>query len=278
MAAACANRVAAAGPGGASVVDTALVFSVYPFYIFANFSGYTDVVIGAARLSGLRLPENFNRPFSAASFIEFWNRWHMTLSNWLRVYVYNPLLMTLMRRFPAPEYASWLTVLCFFVTFFLVGAWHGQTSEFLFYGVLQGGGVAVNKLWQLQMAQRLGRKPYRALSARPLYVAVARGLTFTFFGFSLLWFWGNWPQLQALATAAGPGKIVLALALVLVAASIILDVLARLHDGLVAGAGAVPAALRLDWRAAVCGALLLLLGVNKLLLDASPPPVVYKEF
>ena len=71
---------------------------LYPFFLYANFSGYIDIVIALARLMRVRLPENFDRPFSAASFIDFWSRWHITLSNWLKTYVYNPLLLALMRR------------------------------------------------------------------------------------------------------------------------------------------------------------------------------------
>ena len=63
----------------------------YPFFLYANFSGYIDIVVAVARLMRVRLPENFDRPFSASSFIEFWSRWHITLSNWLKTYVYNPL-------------------------------------------------------------------------------------------------------------------------------------------------------------------------------------------
>ena len=69
------------------------------------------------------------------------------------------------------------------VTFFLIGAWHGQTGSFLFFGVLQGFGTGFNKLYQVTMANRLGRKQYRALCADPLYRAGARGLTFTWFAF-----------------------------------------------------------------------------------------------
>ena len=70
---------------------------LYPLFLYANFSGYIDIVIGLARLMRIRLPENFNRPFAAPSVLDFWNRWHMTLSNWLKTYVYNPLLLVLMR-------------------------------------------------------------------------------------------------------------------------------------------------------------------------------------
>ena len=99
----------------------------YPFFLYANFSGYIDIVIALARLMRVRLPENFNRPFSASSFLDFWNRWHITLSSWLKTYVYNSLLLGLMRQFPSPAIESFIGVFSFFVTFFLVGIWHVRT-------------------------------------------------------------------------------------------------------------------------------------------------------
>ena len=128
----------------------------YPLFLYANFSGYIDIVIALARLMRIQLPENFDRPFSASSFLDFWNRWHITLSKWLKTYVYNPLLMVLMRRISSSSIEPFLGVVCFFVTFFLIGVWHGRTSEFIMFGVLQGGGVALNKLWQNWMTGRFG--------------------------------------------------------------------------------------------------------------------------
>jgi D-alanyl-lipoteichoic acid acyltransferase DltB (MBOAT superfamily) len=168
---------------------------VYPFFLYANFSGYIDIVIAIARLMRVRLPENFDRPFSASSFLEFWNRWHITLSTWLKTYVYNPLLLALMRRVSSLTLQPLLGVFCFFVTFFLVGIWHGRTPEFVIFGLLQGGGVAINKLWQLGSARMLGSKRYKALAKNPIYDALARGLTFTWFAFTLFWFWANWAQI-----------------------------------------------------------------------------------
>ena len=75
---------------------------VYPLFLYSNFSGYIDIVIALARLMRLRLPENFDRPFAASSVLDFWNRWHITLSDWLKTYVYYPLLVALMRRVPSP--------------------------------------------------------------------------------------------------------------------------------------------------------------------------------
>lgn len=167
---------------------------VYPLFLYANFSGYIDIVIALARLMRVRLPENFDRPFSAKSFIEFWNRWHITLSNWFKAYVYNPLLVALMRRNSSSALEPLLGVLCFFVTFFLVGIWHGRTSEFIFLGLLFGAGVSINKLWQLGLAQVMGRKGYKALAKNPVYITFGRGLTFSWFALADIWFWADWRQ------------------------------------------------------------------------------------
>jgi hypothetical protein len=174
---------------------------LYPFFLYANFSGYIDIVIAIARLMRVRLPENFDRPFSASSFLDFWSRWHITLSTWLKTYVYNPLLLALMRRFSSIALQQLLGVFCFFVTFFLVGLWHGRTSEFIFFGVLQGGGVAVNKLWQLGMARVLGRRSYKDLAKNSAYIAFGRGLTFSWFALTQFWFWADWAQINGLCRA-----------------------------------------------------------------------------
>jgi alginate O-acetyltransferase complex protein AlgI len=189
------NALSPNQPMGTGALTGAIIAASYTIYIYFNFSGYTDIVIGIARFLRIKLPENFNRPFSADNFLEFWNRWHMTLSHWLKTYVYNPLVIALMRRFPAAKAEPFLGVIAFFVTFFLIGLWHGRTSEFLFYGVLLGAGMSVNKLFQIEMAKAMGKKQYKELSANWMYQAVCRGVTFTFLSFSLLWFWSNWNDL-----------------------------------------------------------------------------------
>lgn len=175
----------------------------YAVYLFLNFSGYTDLVIGVGQLLGQKLPENFNRPFAAASFLDFWARWHMSLSDWLKTYVYSPLVKSLMRRYPSRAFEPYIGVCAFFVTFFLIGLWHGQTMVFVLYGFLLGLGVSGNKLHQIFMAKRLGRKRYNELSRKALYLAVGRGLTFTWFALSLVCFWAKWVQITAIAGALG---------------------------------------------------------------------------
>jgi alginate O-acetyltransferase complex protein AlgI len=174
---------------------------LYPLFLYCNFSGYIDIVIALARLMRVRLPENFDRPFAASSVLDFWNKWHMTLSNWLKTYVYNPLMIALMRRIPSLSMQPFLGVICFFVTFFLIGVWHGRTSEFVFFGVLTGGGMSINKLWQLGLTRAMGRKGYRELARNLFYVAFGRGLNFVWFSFTLFWFWADWKQIEAVFSA-----------------------------------------------------------------------------
>jgi D-alanyl-lipoteichoic acid acyltransferase DltB (MBOAT superfamily) len=177
---------------------------VYPIFLYANFSGYIDIVIALARLMRLRLPENFNRPFTAGCVLDFWNQWHITLSNWLKTYVYYPLVLALMRRMRSPAMQPFFGVFGFFVTFFLIGLWHGRTSEFLLFGVLTGGGMALNKLWQLGLTRAMGPKGYRALAQNPIYLACGRGLNFVWFAFTLFWFWSSWSQIDKLFSALRP--------------------------------------------------------------------------
>jgi len=216
-------------PLGDRILYSGLIGAIYPLFLYANFSGYTDFVIGVARLYRFELPENFDYPFLAENFIAFWSRWHITLSNWLKTYVYMPLLITCMRRIPSRSAEPYFAVLAYFVTFFLVGAWHGQTSMFLFFGVLQGGGVAMNKLYQIVMTDRLSRKGYRALCENPLYRAMSRGLTFTWFAFTLYWFWSSWQQLGGLIEIATFPAFILGWVLVFAVATLVLAAAAAVY-------------------------------------------------
>jgi D-alanyl-lipoteichoic acid acyltransferase DltB (MBOAT superfamily) len=255
------------------------VAAIYPVYLYFNFSGYVDVVIGVARFFRIELPENFRRPFSSENFIIFWSRWHITLSDWLKTYVYNPLMLAALARFPAPAVAPYVSVVAFFITFFLVGLWHGQTSEFLFFGLLQGGGVAMNKLYQVRLQERLGRNGYRALAANATYLACARGMTFTWFAFTLLWFWSSWGQIGDFAGALGPMALILTWLAIFVTATLTLAAMEAARKP----------ALRVTWkqeplvhshyvRTAWDTALLVVTLTSIVLLDSPAPDIVYKTF
>jgi hypothetical protein len=236
-------------------------------------------VIALARLMRVRLPENFDRPFSASSFIDFWSRWHITLSAWLKTYVYNPLLVALMRRIPAVALEPFLAVFCFFVTFFLVGIWHGRTSEFVIFGVLQGGGVAINKLWQISLANWFGRKGYKALAARPVYVAFGRGLTFSWFAFTLFWFWANWKQIDGIFSAIGVFRWLVVGLAVWLCATVALALWEQLRGALLSIKTSNGPVLTSRYvRVAYASALGLTAFVITILLNQPAPGIVYKAF
>jgi len=252
---------------------------IYPIFLYANFSGYIDIVIAIARLMRVRLPENFDRPFSAASFIDFWSRWHITLSTWLKTYVYNPLLVALMRRFTSPSIEPVLGVFSFFVTFFLVGLWHGRTSEFITFGVLQGGGVAINKIWQLTLTRALGRKGYKALAANPFYIAAGRGLTFSWFAFTLFWFWAGWTQIKTAADSLSPIQWLGVWAAVFVSAMVVLAIWENVRAMLLAIRTSEGPVLTSRYaRVVYASALGFTAFVITILLNQPAPGLVYKAF
>jgi D-alanyl-lipoteichoic acid acyltransferase DltB (MBOAT superfamily) len=251
----------------------------YPFFLYANFSGYIDIVIAIARLMRVRLPENFDRPFSAASYLDFWNRWHITLSTWLKTYVYNPLLMTLMRRVTSVSLEPFLAVFCFFVTFFLVGVWHGRTSEFVMFGVLQGGGVSINKLWQLGLGRGLGRKGYKELAKNPIYVAFGRGLTFTWFAFSTFWFWASWKQIETIFAALGLAQWLVVWLEIWLCATVVLGLWEALRAALLSIRTSEGPVLTSRYaRVVYASALGLAAFVMTFLLNQPAPDIVYKAF
>jgi D-alanyl-lipoteichoic acid acyltransferase DltB (MBOAT superfamily) len=273
------NSLASNSAVGARVWKGILIAAIYPLFLYCNFSGYIDMVIGIARFLGMELPENFNRPFSADNFMNFWSRWHITLSEWLKTYVYNPLLMATMRRWPSRTLEPYFGVFAFFVTFFLVGVWHGQTSVFIFFGVLQGLGVSLNKLYQVLMAKWLGRKQYKELSRRWLYNALARGLTFTWFTFTLLWFWSNWKQLARIVQVLSPSEIVFVWITIFVGSSVILAVWEAIREWLLSFTFEnEPLLLSRYFRTVWGTALAVIAVVSALLLNAPAPDIVYKAF
>ena len=118
-------------------IATAVV--AYSLQIYCDFSGYTDIAIGVAKIIGFDLPENFNMPYLARSITEFWRRWHITLSEWLRDYLYIPLGGN--RRGTTRTYINLM------LTMLLGGLWHGASWTFIVWGLLHGVGLAVHKLW-----------------------------------------------------------------------------------------------------------------------------------
>lgn len=119
----------------------------YTLQIYFDFSGYSDMALGVAHLCGLRLPQNFNSPYKATGMIDFWRRWHITLSSWLRDYLYFPLGGN--RKGPARKCLNLM------ITMLLGGMWHGAAWTFVFWGALHGLYLCINHVWR-----RIAVKPY----------------------------------------------------------------------------------------------------------------------
>ena len=148
----------------------------YMLFIFFNFSGYMGVMIGVARLFGRKLPENFDSPFLATNFLDFWNRWHITVSQWFKTYVFNNLLRFLCVRWTRPALVPYFGVIGYFFVFFILGLWHDWGHCFVLLGLLQGLGVSVNKLWEVELRRRFGRQRHAELVGRLWYKMLARSV------------------------------------------------------------------------------------------------------
>ncbi|MEN6310998.1 MAG: MBOAT family O-acyltransferase, partial [Acidobacteriota bacterium] len=120
----------------------------FAFYFYFDFSGYTDLAIGAGRIMGLDLPENFNRPFLKKNIRELWMNWHMSLTGWLVEYVYWPLVRKLRGADFFRERPVLLSNIGMIVTFILCGMWHGETANFMIWGAYHGFGIAAVNIYQ----------------------------------------------------------------------------------------------------------------------------------
>lgn len=264
---------------GSKVLTGAIAALAFPLYLYFNFSGYTDMVIGIGRFFRFTLPENFNRPFSSDSVLEFWNRWHITLSNWLKTYVFNPLLLASMRRISSPAFETFLAVPALFITFFLVGVWHGQTSEFLFFGLLTGFGVATNQLYQVLLQRQLTRLHYKTLAANPLYIAFSRGLNFTWFTFTLFWFSLSWSQIGEFARILGISNVLLVFLAIFLSGTLFLALFEIIRSRALAVCWNDSPILLSRYALTVYDAGLTVVSlVVVILLNAPAPDIVYKAF
>ncbi len=165
-------------PRLATLVRFAAMFYLYPAYVYFNFAGYCDIVIGGAALLGMKLPENFDRPYLARNMIDFWTRWHRTLSFWIRDYLFTPMYKTIAENWP--RRAQSLAFLCYFVALLLAGVWHGSTWNFVVFGLIHGAGVSAAKLWEYYLIERRGRNGLRRyMQSRKIHaVAVAANFHF----------------------------------------------------------------------------------------------------
>ena len=152
----------------------------YGIYMFFDFAGYSRMAVGAAYLLGVRTPDNFDKPFVSHDVKEFWNRWHITLSQWLRDYLFSRLLM---RGIKGKWFPDKLTGACcaFLVNMLVMGAWHGFALHYLLYGLYHGVLLALTEVYQKKSSFYKKHKQDRWYRALSWFVT----LNFVMFGFLL---------------------------------------------------------------------------------------------
>ncbi|MGO8912609.1 MAG: MBOAT family O-acyltransferase [Bradyrhizobium sp.] len=184
--------------GGVTTPWAWLATSAYTLQIYFDFSGYSDMAIGLALLFGIRLPVNFRSPYKAASIVEFWRRWHITLSRFLRDYLYIPLGGNRLG-----EQRRYLNLM---LTMLLGGLWHGAGFNFLIWGGLHGLYLCVNHLWQSWRGARMNVSATKGIAKR-FTKEIAKGLSWaiTFFAVVIAWVFfrartamGAWQMLGSL--------------------------------------------------------------------------------
>ena len=144
----------------------------YAAKIYFDFSGYSDIAIGLAGLLGVAIPENFDRPYWAQNISQFWRRWHMSLSSWIRDYVFIPL--------GGSKRGRLMTSINLFLAMAIAGLWHGAAWTFVLWGLWHGVGLAIHRLWSANVVPRFeflasGVPAVRAVSLAATFLFVCFG-------------------------------------------------------------------------------------------------------
>jgi len=174
-------------------LDYVVAILAYTAKIYFDFTGYSDIAIGVAGLLGFAIPENFDRPYWAANISAFWRRWHISLSTWIRDYIFIPLGGS--RRPPL------IAALNLFTAMALAGLWHGAAWTFVAWGLWHGLGLACHRVWSQAVVPRFAR----LTSGGPIVTAVSTATTFAFV--VLGWVLFAAPSFQAAAATVRRGLL-----------------------------------------------------------------------
>jgi len=160
-------------------ISLIILMIIQIIYIYCDFSGYTDMALGLSKLFGIDLIDNFNRPLLSKNISEFWRRWHISLSSWCNDFIYNPFIVKFRR------FGNNAVITGIFLTFFIVGIWHGANLTFIILGLLQGIAIVYEfytKRARLKYASRFSKRTVNRIS---------RLIVFSFVTFSMIFFFAN---------------------------------------------------------------------------------------
>jgi alginate O-acetyltransferase complex protein AlgI len=183
-----------------SPVEVVVGLYAYALYFYFDFSAYSDLAIGGARVIGLTLPENFNFPFRQKNIRDLWANWHMTLTSWLIDYVYWPVVRKLRNLEYFRPRPVLLSVVGMNVTFIACGIWHGEAAHFILWGAYHGLGISIVNVYQRQKKRIRSAPLQRYFQSRASHVVGAVG-TFNFFAAGLALFALDVGQLRTLLAA-----------------------------------------------------------------------------
>ena len=171
-------------PEAASFASVLAYMYGYTLYLFFDFAGYSHIAVGVGSLLGIRLPENFNKPFLACNMKEFWGRWHISLSTWFTDYVHGRFVLNNVRNglFRSTKTASRCGLL---FTMTLMGLWHGFSVHYLIYGLYQGILLVITDFW-------IRSSVYKRFKKKKAYPWISRAVCFQFISFGMLLFSGHY--------------------------------------------------------------------------------------
>ena len=199
-------------PGNYSGFENLIAMYAYAFQIYFDFSGYSDIAIGLASLMGFKLKDNFNKPYISINIIEFWRRWHISLSTWLRDYLFLPLTYSRLNRkknkflivkeniqpswkwdkssekeisspIKLPMFSTY--IYSTMITMLIAGFWHGASWTFVFWGVMHGIALCANKFYQVYISKKIKPKHGWVFYKKYISKFIAWLITFNFI--SILW-------------------------------------------------------------------------------------------
>ncbi|WP_343315327.1 MBOAT family O-acyltransferase [Brucella sp. BE17] len=180
-----------------TTLDVTLTVIAYTMQLYFDFAGYSSMAIGLGLMVGLKFPENFNNPYLATSLSDFWRRWHISLSSWLRDYLYIPL--------GGSRQGETRTSVNMLITMALGGLWHGASWTFLVWGVWHGAGQAIARLWSNWRRSDTAPMPDATAKPRPVVALVASYLLtmlFVMVGWALFRA-GSWEEFAIIARGFG---------------------------------------------------------------------------
>lgn len=165
-------------PANYSGFENLIAMFGYTIQIYLDFSGYSDIAIGIAGIMGFKLKDNFNEPYKSVNISEFWRRWHISLSNWLRDYLFLPITYSYLRHSKNTKTSLlnsyiWATA----ITMLIAGLWHGASYKFIFWGGMHGLGLIINRLFIFSTSRKFRKK----------YMPNWLGWSITFIYISVLW-------------------------------------------------------------------------------------------